>query len=170
MSERTRTRDGRRRRWVALAVRPVATVLYSGYAPVAPGTAGSAVAAVAYYGLGAGLGPAGWAITIAIVLLVGVPAADLAARDWGKDPRRVVVDEVAGYLVTVALLPHGFWMAVAGFFVFRVFDIVKPPPIRRLESLPGGWGIVADDVLAGVYGNLLIRAALWLAPHLGIGP
>jgi len=71
--------------------------------------------------------------------------------------------------VTVALLPHDFWILVAGFVVFRVFDVVKPTPVRQLESLPGGWGIVADDVAAGVYGNLVLRVGIWLVPTLGLG-
>lgn len=144
--------------------------MYSGYAPIAPGTAGSAVTAVAYYYLGASLGTLAWVVLVATVTAVSVAASEVMSREWGKDPGRVVADEAAGYLVTVALLPHGFWTAVAGFVVFRVFDIVKPPPVRQLESLPGGWGIVADDVAAGVYGNLLIRAGLWLAALTGTGP
>lgn len=137
----------------------LATVGFAGYAPVAPGTAGSAVCAVLYYFFCSSLGVAGWVLVLTAVFFVGVWAADGAARAWGKDPSRVVVDEAVGLLFTVAFLPHGFWTAVAGFCLFRVFDIAKPPPIRRLEKLPGGWGIVADDVLAGIYGHLALRAA-----------
>jgi len=147
-------------------LRIAATVCYSGYVPVAPGTAGSAVTAVAYYYLCGSLGPAGWAAVLLVGLAVSIFCADAMAREWGKDPKRVVIDEAIGYLVTVALLPHGLWTAVLGFLAFRVFDVVKPPPIRKLEELPGGWGIVLDDVLAGVYGNLVIRAGMLIAPHL----
>lgn len=136
------------------------TVFYSGYAPLAPGTAGSAVVALLYYCLAAQLEAAGWVAVLAIVFVVAVYTAGVLAREWGDDPGRVVIDEAAGFLVTVAFLPHSFWMAVGGFFIFRVLDILKPPPARQLEALPGGWGIVLDDVAAGVYGNLILRGVL----------
>jgi len=148
------------------ALRIVATVCYSGYVPVAPGTAASAVTAVAHYYLCGSVGLAGWGAILLVGFAVAVYAAGAMAQEWGKDPRRVVIDEAIGYLVTVALLPHGAWTAVLGFLAFRVFDVVKPPPIRRLEELPGGWGIVLDDVLAGVYGNLVIRAGILIAARL----
>ncbi|MDA0991225.1 MAG: phosphatidylglycerophosphatase A [Verrucomicrobia bacterium] len=143
----------------------IATVLFSGYAPVAPGTAGTAVIAVAYYLFGDGLGSATWAVLLAVTFGIAVYTAGSMARAVGvaqgkeeaKDPGVVVIDEAIGFLVTVAALPHGFWTVVAGFFLFRLLDIVKPPPCRWLEKLPGGWGIVLDDVFAGVYGQLLLR-------------
>lgn len=90
--------------------------------------------------------------------------AGAEARARGReDPGPVVIDEAAGYLFTVAWLPHGPWTAAAGFVLFRVLDILKPPPARQLERIPGGWGIVLDDVAAGVIGHLLLRAAWALA-------
>ena len=143
------------------ARRTIGTVLFSGYAPIAPGTAGSAVAAVGYYYLCASLNSLEWVVVLGVAFFVAVYAAGSLSAEWGEeDPGRVVIDEVAGYLVTVAFLPHSFWMAFWGFLVFRVFDIVKPAPIRRLEDLPGGWGIVLDDVAAGIYSQILIRLAL----------
>jgi phosphatidylglycerophosphatase A len=136
------------------------TVFFSGYAPLAPGTAGSAVVALLYYCFASQLDAAGWVAALALVFVLAVYTAGALSRQWGDDPGRVVIDEAVGFLATVAFLPHGFWMAVAGFFIFRVLDVLKPPPARRLEALPGGWGIVLDDVAAGVYGNLLIRVAL----------
>ena len=91
---------------------------------------------------------------------IAVYAAQAMERKWGKDPSRVVVDEAVGFLVTVAFLPPGLATASAGFVLFRIFDIAKPPPARRLESLPGGWGVVMDDVAAGVYGNLVLQLAV----------
>jgi phosphatidylglycerophosphatase A len=150
-----------------------ATLLFSGYAPIAPGTAGTAVTAVLYYLFCSSLGTLGWIAVLTTVTLVAVAAAGSAERLWGKDPGRVVIDEAAGYLVTVAFLPHGWMTAVIGFFVFRFFDIVKPAPVRKLEDLPGGWGVVFDDVGAGIYGQLFIRLGLLLtgaslAPDVGI--
>ena len=84
-------------------------------------------------------------------------------RLWGEDPGRVVIDEGVGFLTTVAFLPHSLWMAIAGFLLFRILDIVKPAPARQCEQLPGGWGIVADDFVAGLYGNLLLRLGLYVA-------
>ena len=107
-----------------------------------------------------------WFVVLTAVFFVGVYTAGELERTWGKDPRRVVIDEGMGFLVTVAFLPHGFWTAVVGFLLFRLLDILKPLPIRRLERLPGGWGIVADDVMAGLYGNAIIRT--WLQLEGGI--
>ena len=137
-------------------VRAIATVLYSGYSPVAPGTAGSAVAALGYYFFCSSLTALEWILLLFGTFSVAVYTADVMAREWGSDPGPVVIDELAGYLVSVAFLPHSVWIAVAGFFVFRAFDIVKPPPIRKLERLSGGWGIVLDDILAGVYSQLIL--------------
>ncbi|MEW6753696.1 MAG: phosphatidylglycerophosphatase A [Candidatus Latescibacterota bacterium] len=145
----------------------VATLCGAGYSPVAPGTAGSAVAAAAYLLAAGGLGTAGWVALLSVSFAVGVHTAQVTARRrLEHDPGVVVIDEGVGYLVTVAFLPHGLGTAVAGFLVFRALDIVKPPPARWCEGAPGGWGIVLDDVVAGIYGNLLLwagwRGLAWL--------
>lgn len=142
----------------------VATVLATGFgsglSPVAPGTAGTLVAVPLGYVLTVSAGAALQAAAIVAATGVAVWAAGVAAPRFGlKDPGQIVVDEIAGYLVAVAFLPAGWPTLVAGFFLFRLFDILKPPPCRRLEALPGGLGIVADDVMAGVYANLALR--LW---------
>jgi phosphatidylglycerophosphatase A len=101
-----------------------------------------------------------WIVLLAAVTAVGVVAAGAEARALGNDdPGPVVIDEAAGYLFTVAFLPHALWTVLAGFLLFRLLDIVKPPPARQLERLHGGWGIVLDDVAAGIMGNLLLHAA-----------
>jgi phosphatidylglycerophosphatase A len=146
----------------------VATLGYAGYSPIAPGTAGSAVAMVAYLaGLAAGVkwGVLGWSVSIAVVYAVGVYTAGAMEREWGHDPGPVVIDEALGYMVTVAGLPVSLTTALVAFFLFRGLDIVKPPPARHSERLPGGWGIMTDDLVAGVYGNLLLRAGQWGAAH-----
>ena len=93
------------------------------------------------------------AITLAAaVVLIGIPAATLVARGTGiKDPQFVVIDEVAGQLVALVAVPLGWKSFLVGFILFRVFDILKPPPVRQLEAIPEGAGIVLDDVAAGLY-------------------
>lgn len=110
-----------------------------------------------YFFIAQPLGVLGWSLLLVISFAVAVYTADVMAKEWGKDPGRVVVDEGVGFLVTVAFLPVGWWTAIAGFFVFRALDIIKPTPARQLEALPGGWGIVVDDVIAGAYGNIALR-------------
>jgi phosphatidylglycerophosphatase A len=92
-------------------------------------------------------------ITLALaVVVIGIPVATLVARGTGiKDPQFVVIDEVAGQLVALIAVPLGWKSFLAGFILFRVFDILKPPPVRQLEAIPEGTGIVLDDVAAGLY-------------------
>ncbi len=85
---------------------------------------------------------------------------------WGRDPGKVVIDEITGMFITFGFIPVNFKILWIGFFIFRAFDIIKPPPIRRLEKLPGGWGIMADDVLAGVYANIVLRLLIYFFPLL----
>ena len=142
----------------------VATGLGSGYAPIAPGTAGSALGLVLFWPLsrlGLGLQLA----ALVVVTVVGVAAADAVARRVGKkDPGIVVVDEIAGMWVSLLLLPLTPATAVLAFLLFRVMDILKPFPARDLERLPGGIGIMADDLAAGLYANLLVRLVLLVWP------
>lgn len=149
-----------------LWTRVLATGFFSGYVPVAPGTAGTAVAMVPYLAacfLAPGIGFLAWCLLLVLTVAVAVRTASAGERAWGPDPGPVVIDEFAGFYFTVAFLPLSPGVGVAGFFIFRVLDILKPPPARASEKLPGGWGVVMDDVIAGIYGNLLIRAglALW---------
>lgn len=105
------------------------------------------------------------AITIAVTL-IGVWAAAVADASWGThDSGRIVIDEVAGYLVTMALVDrHDAWTLGIGFVVFRAFDMIKPPPVRMIDDrMPGGWGVVLDDVAAGVMG----AAVMWALAHYG---
>ncbi len=142
----------------------VATGLGSGYAPFAPGTAGSLVGLALFWPLHH---LALWAQAAATVaaFLVGVAAAAHVARRLGiEDPGLVVVDEVVGMWVSLLGVPLTGVTAVAGFVLFRVFDVFKPYPARDLERLPAGWGIMCDDVMAGVYANLLLRAGLLAFP------
>jgi phosphatidylglycerophosphatase A len=142
----------------------VATGLGSGYAPYAPGTAGSLVGLILFLPLA---GRPAWQLltATALVVLVGIAAGDHVARRIGrKDPGLVVVDEVAGQWITLLFLPLTLGTALAGFVLFRLMDVLKPWPARDFERLPGGVGIMADDVMAGIYANLLLRVGLAIWP------
>ncbi len=137
--------------------RLLATVFGAGFFPVAPGTFASLIAVLVYKLLLSGLPLPAQAGILLFVSLAGVWAAGKTARLLGrKDPRPIVVDEVCGQWLSLIAVPAGWGFMAAGFFLFRVFDVFKPFPIRRLESLPDGWGIMADDLLAGVYAAALI--------------
>lgn len=143
----------------------LSTVGYLGYSPIAPGTVGSAAGLVVYAAV-ARTGSA-WveAAVIAVVFAAGAWASTIAERYFGGiDPGPVVIDEVLGMLITLAFVPVGFKGAVAGFFVFRVLDVVKPFPAGRLERLHGGIGVMADDAAAAVYGNIVMRVIVAWAP------
>lgn len=134
-----------------------------------PGTWGSAATVLLWAALAYGLPPSfrtPVAVALAaLVTLIGIPAATLVARGAGaKDPQFVVIDEVAGQLVALIAVPLAWKCFLAGFILFRVFDILKPPPVRQLEAIPEGAGIVLDDVAAGLYAlgvvHLLLRFGL----------
>ena len=157
----TDSRGALRQGSLPLSTRLIATVFYAGYSGFAPGTVGSAVA-LCVYCLLPPLDAFLWVAFLVPLFFLSVYAAAAGESVWGDDPSPVVIDEFVGYFVTVCALPQSLGVAVAAFFLFRVLDIVKPPPVRQSEALPGGWGIVGDDVLAGVYGNLILRGALAL--------
>ena len=144
----------------------IATFGYVGYFPIAPGTAGS-LAALALYAVVRWLGtPAAELVTIVGVLVVGVWAAHGTERALQrKDPGPVVIDEVLGMLMTLAFMPLSIGGIVAGFLLFRLFDVIKPFPAGRLEHLPGGVGIMADDAMAGVYGQIVMRIGIAAWPQ-----
>jgi phosphatidylglycerophosphatase A len=151
------TASAPRRPWLALAL---ATAGGAGYAPVAPGTFGTAVG-LALWAL---LPPSDLLLAVVIVgvLVAGVWAGNVAERHFGEsDPGPVVIDEVAGMLITLWLNPVDWRGALAGFVLFRITDIVKPYPANRLEQLRGGYGVMADDTMAAVYANLALRLMLW---------
>ncbi len=138
-----------------------ASVFYIGFIPGAPGTYASIAATLVYfliYHFMQPLVPALHFSTVCLISLIGVLAASRASRIAGaEDPSFIVIDEVAGQLVTFLFLPVNAFNLILGIVAFRLFDIWKPFPIRKLESLGGGAGIMADDLLAGVYGNLLLQ-------------
>lgn len=159
MSEPATSPDGR---WAARIAWPIATWFGCGLVPKAPGTAGTFGAIPLYFVVVRG-GRIGVALAAIAVTLVGVWAASVVARDLDqKDPQRVVVDEVAGLLTTMLPVESASWRTVLiGVCVFRLLDILKPWPVRSLERLPGGWGIVLDDVAAGAIGACIMGALQW---------
>jgi phosphatidylglycerophosphatase A len=143
----------------------IATFGYTGYFPIAPGTAGSAAALLLFALVRWTGSPLVEGGAIVVVALVGTWSASIAERHFhATDPGQIVIDEVLGMLMTLAFMPLTWGGVVAGFFVFRALDIVKPFPANAAERLPGGLGVMADDAMSGVYGNILMRALLWLLP------
>ena len=149
----------------------VATFFGIGHLRPGPGTWGSATTVLLWWLLAGWIAP-GWrpwaAIQLALAaILAGIPAATRVARASGlKDPQFVVIDEVAGQLITLIAAPIAWQSLLLGFILFRGFDIVKPWPLRRLERLPEGLGIVIDDVAAGLYGLAVMQGVL----HFGLLP
>lgn len=145
----------------------IATVGYAGLFPFAPGTIGSLAGLLVYAAIvRSGGGAVAELVTITVLFAGGVWAGTIAERHFGcDDPSPVVMDEVVGMLITLLLVPVSITGAIVGFVVFRVFDIFKPFPASRLERLPGGWGVMSDDAMAAVYGNLTLRLLWWMIPR-----
>jgi phosphatidylglycerophosphatase A len=101
------------------------------------------------------------AITITVTVL-GVWVAKGVEKDWGKDSSRVVIDEAAGMMISLLFIPVTLPYMATGFILFRLLDITKPMLIRKTEMLPGGWGVMMDDILAGLYTNLILHTIMWL--------
>lgn len=145
----------------------IGTGLGSGYSPWAPGTAGALLATLLWWLCGLCVTPLEqlW-ITVAAILLAtvaGIWATNRLEPYWGEDPKRVVVDEMVGIWISLLAAPTGHWgYMVAAFVLFRLFDIFKPLGVRKMEDLPQGIGVMMDDVLAGVYGFILLIVARWV--------
>lgn len=149
----------------------ISTGLGVGYVPLAPGTAGSLLGLALHAMLYLAAGPAAALGGTVVATALGFWAAGSAERHFGRrDPGQVVIDEVAGQMLTLAFLPLTGGVAAAGFLLFRLLDILKPFPARRLEALPGASGIMADDLMAGLYANLILQALVrWSPWSLGSG-
>jgi phosphatidylglycerophosphatase A len=143
----------------------IATCGYCGYFPLAPGTVGSAAGVALFYAIRA-TGSTSLEIgAIIVVLVLGLWSGTVAEEHFGGiDPGPVVIDEVAGMLITLALLPVNATGVIVAFVIFRILDVIKPWPAGRFEALPGGLGVMADDTMAAIYGNLIMRGAIAVTP------
>ena len=148
-------------------VRVLASGLGTGFSPLAPGTAGSLLAAVLFWLIAI----RSWWLYLSVLVVgmsLGVYVSGQAETLWGHDAGRIVIDEVVGMWVTMAFLPRTFLLLACGFFLFRGLDIWKPFPIRRSQRLPGGWGVMTDDLIAGVYANLILQLGWFLYQTLSV--
>lgn len=144
----------------------ITTFFGSGYTPIAPGTAG------ALFGCGVIVlfnyfevvlnNPFLFITIILITTLIGIYSTNQLTSEWGKDPSKVVIDEVIGMWISMLLIPFSYINLLMAFVLFRLFDIFKPLGIRKLEQLNGGLGVMADDVLAGIYVNLVLQLIIYL--------
>ncbi len=152
---------------VGIFHKAVGSVLGAGYSPIAPGTVGAFVALLVWWALDyfwVGFAEQGWwqGGLIAGSCILGTWSADRLEFVWGEDPSKVVVDELAGMWISLFLLPVNWWTLGIGFFLFRLLDIFKPFGVKKAEDLPGGYGIMADDIFAGIYTNLVLQLLLAL--------
>lgn len=145
----------------------VGTGFGSGFSPWAPGTAGALLATLLWWGLSFLVSPFAllWTTVVLVLLFTaaGVWAANSLEPYWGEDPSRVVVDEMVGVWIALLAAPAGHvGYALGAFALFRLFDIFKPLGIRRMEQLPGGIGVMMDDILAGVYSFVVLLVIRWM--------
>ena len=142
----------------------VGTGFYTGYFPIAPGTVGSA-AGIALYALLVKLGALSdsslhaWMVTWAVIFLIGVPSARHLETRFGPDNKRIVIDEIWGMMISLSFVPPSPAYVIAGFLLFRIFDIVKPFPGRRAERVRNGIGVMLDDGIAGLYACVILHLA-----------
>jgi phosphatidylglycerophosphatase A len=143
----------------------IATVGYCGYFPIAPGTVGSAAGLLFYLLVWSAGSPVVEVGLIVVLFAAGVWAGTRSERYFGGiDPGPIVLDEVVGMLITLAFIPMDITSALIGFVLFRIFDVIKPFPARRLEALHGGLGVMADDAMAAIYANIALRIVLYVGP------
>jgi phosphatidylglycerophosphatase A len=145
----------------------VATGAYLGHSPFAPGTVGALGCALVLWFLVPEVTTASpplsvftLLVSVAALVALSVWSSGIAERSFGKDASRIVIDEWSGFVIAVLLLPKTVFVFAVAFVLFRALDILKPFPARRCEAIPGGLGVVLDDVVAGVYTNILVRAML----------
>lgn len=137
----------------------IGTALGSGFSPVAPGTAGSLLGILIFWFIPLEVT---WQIFLAAVFLfTGVWSSEFIEKEKGKDPQIIVIDEVVGQWIALLFIPREMTWFIAAFLLFRLFDIFKPYPINNSQSIGGGWGIMIDDVIAGIYANIILQIILF---------
>jgi len=147
----------------SLLIRAVGSGLFTGYIPFASGTAGSFLGLLIFLIPGFS-NPSAFLPALAAVFLLGLSTATEMEKHYGRDPSVVTIDEVIGMWIALAFLPMSTMVIAAAFVLFRVFDIVKPFPARRFDTMAGGFGIMMDDVVAGLYTNIVLQLLLLLPP------
>ncbi|MCK4956120.1 MAG: phosphatidylglycerophosphatase A [Candidatus Cloacimonetes bacterium] len=138
----------------------ISTLFGVGYFPKAPGTAGTAVAAIVYYFLPIADNMLSWLLFLSYILIMSLLSVFFitkAENILGHDNGKIVIDEFLGYMIAVLFLPKTIWIIIGAFILFRFFDIIKPEPVNMLQKLPKGWGVMVDDLMAGVYANLVLQ-------------
>lgn len=144
----------------------VATFFGAGYSPIAPGTVGAIFACLVFLifdALNIVIGNHLLFIFLIIVfILIGIYSTNQLINEWGKDPSKIVIDEVVGMWITILFVPFSYFNLFIGFILFRFFDITKPLGIRKLENLNKGLGVMADDLLAGIYANLVLQIIIYI--------
>ena len=147
----------------------IATGFGVGYAPFAPGTAGAILGCLLLAAYTQFVGiidntifQIGFIIIIILTTLAGVWATQHLQAEWGEDPSRVVVDEIIGVWINLLFVPLSWQNILIGFVLFRFFDIAKPLGIRKMEAFENGWGVMLDDVLAGIYGNIVLQIMIYM--------
>ena len=139
----------------------IASVFGIGYVGKGGGTIAALFYCLVWLLLPAGYSNTLWQVIITIfIILIGVWSSNYVDKVWGKDSSKVVVDEVAGMAISLLYVPQNIFYIIIGLILFRFFDIVKPLGIKKLESLPKGWGVMADDILAGIYSLTVIQLIL----------
>lgn len=152
---------------MSLLAKAIATFFGSGYSPIAPGTAGALLAMLLVWPLCSGLLIIGLSTTILLIVLIlvgfvlGVVCTNILETEWGKDPQRIVIDEAVGVWIAFLFIPYTLTYFILAFVLFRIFDIWKPLGIRKIEKLKGGMGVMGDDVLAGIYANIVLQLIVY---------
>ena len=136
--------------------RIIATGFYSGYSPIAPGTAGSLVALAIYWILNL-TNPIIFSILIITTFFIGIISSNKMELILGEDPPVVVIDEIVGMWISLIFIQKSLFIVITAFFIFRIYDIIKPQPARFVEKFKNGWGIMLDDVVSGIYSNITLQ-------------
>jgi len=147
----------------------IASVLGIGYVGKGGGTIAAVVFCIIWFLLPAGYDQNNWQILITLlIVIIGTWSSCAVDPMWGKDSSKVVIDEIAGMAIALLFVPHKIVFVISSLIAFRFFDIVKPLGVKKLEALPTGWGVMADDILAGLYALAVTQLLIWIATKSGL--